>query len=78
MIRIVHIITGLGSGGAENMLYKLLKYSDEEKFYHEVISLMDEGVLGERFKNEGIKVHIINISKKNFWASLLKAKKNMQ
>lgn len=75
MIRIVHIITGLGSGGAENMLYKLLKYSDKEKFYHEVISLMDEGELGEKFKNEGIKIHSLNLSKKNFFVSLLKAQK---
>lgn len=75
MIRIVHIITGLGSGGAENMLYKLLKYSDKEKFYHEVISLIDEGILGEKIINEGIKIHILNISKSNFFVSLLKARK---
>lgn len=75
MIKIIHVITGLGSGGAENMLYKLLKYSDKEKFYHEVISLMDKGVLEEELINEKIKIHVLNISKKNFLTSLLKAKK---
>ena len=38
MIRIVHIITGLGSGGAENMLYKLLKHSNQDQYHHEVMS----------------------------------------
>lgn len=65
MKKIVHIITGLNSGGAENMLYKLLKYSDREKYYHEVISLMDEGVYGEKIKDQGIKVHCLNISRNN-------------
>ena len=48
MKRIIHIITGLGSGGAEHMLYKLLKYSDKDKYYHEVISLLDEGIYGKK------------------------------
>ena len=46
--KIVHIITGLGSGGAEHMLYRLLNYSDKEKYYHEVISLTNEGVYGKK------------------------------
>ena len=58
MIKIGHIITGLGSGGAENMLYKLLKYSNRDKFYHEVISLLDEGVYGEKIKALGYKVDV--------------------
>lgn len=74
MIKIIHVIAGLGSGGAENMLYKLLKYSDKERFHHEVISLIDEGVFGAKFKNEGIKIHSLKISKRNFFASLLKAR----
>ena len=75
MIRIVHIITGLGSGGAENMLYKLLKYSDRNKFYHEVISLMDEGVIGEKIRDEGIKIHSLSISRTNIIKSILEARR---
>lgn len=74
MIRIVHIITGLGSGGAENMLYKLIKYSDKSKYYHEVISLMDEGVIGEKIIDEGIKVHSINLSIKSSVNSIIEIK----
>lgn len=75
MIKIMHIITGLGSGGAENMLHKLVKYSDKEKFYHEVISLIDEGVIGEKLIAEGIKVHSLNLNRQNLVASLIKARK---
>lgn len=75
MIKIVHIITGLGSGGAENMLYKLLRYSDKSLYYHEVISLLDEGTIGEKIKAEGIKVHSLNLTGKNLIKSLIIAKK---
>lgn len=75
MIRIVHIITGLGSGGAENMLYKLIKYSDKSKYYHEVVSLMDEGVIGKRIRDEGVKIHSLNVSKANIFKSILNARR---
>lgn len=75
MIRIVHIITGLGSGGAENMLYKLLKYSDKSKYYHEVISLMDEGIIGKRIRDEGVKIHSLNVYKANIFKSILNARR---
>jgi len=75
MIRIVHLITGLGSGGAENMLYKLIKYSDKSKYYHEVISLMDEGIIGKRIRDEGVKIHSLNVSKANIFKSILNARR---
>lgn len=75
MIKIIHIITGLGSGGAENMLYKLIKYSDKKQYYHEVISLMDEGVMGDKIKKEGIKIHSLKLCWKNPISSILKARK---
>lgn len=75
MKKIIHIITCLGSGGAENMLYKLLKYSDDNQYYHEVISLMDEGTVGEKIKAEGIKIHTLNLNGKNLFKSFIKAKR---
>src|SRR5690554_6689505 len=75
MKKIVHIITGLGSGGAENMLHKLLKYSDRKEYYHEVISLMDEGVYGEKIERLGIKVHCLNLRKKNIFNSLIQSRR---
>jgi len=71
MIKIIHIITGLGGGGAEHMLYKLLKYSDRDMYYHEVISLLDEGMYGKKIEDLGIKVHSLNLTVKNVFASLM-------
>lgn len=74
MIKVVHIITDLNSGGAENMLLKFVKNSDRDKFHHEVISLTDKGVLGNKFEDIGIKIHALNLSKKSFFKSLIRAK----
>ena len=76
MKKIIHIITGLGNGGAEHMLYKLIKYSDKTRFYHEVISLMDEGVYGCKINALGVKVHCLNINRStgNIIFPLLKAR----
>ncbi|TCO78825.1 glycosyltransferase [Marinisporobacter balticus] len=74
MKKIIHIITGLGCGGAESMLYKLLKYSDKGQYYHEVITLMDQGMMGEKIKMAGIKIHSLNLNRKNLCASLIKAR----
>src|SRR3954468_8968340 len=40
-IRIVHVISGLLTGGAESMLYKLLRNMDRDSFEHVVVSLAD-------------------------------------
>lgn len=75
MKKIVHIITGLGSGGAENMLYKTVKYSDRNLYHHEVISLIDKGVMGEKIEALGIKVHSLNLNIKNLIQSFWDARK---
>lgn len=62
-IKIVHIIVGLNNGGAEMMLYKLLKYMDKEKYECSVISMMDEGIMGERIKKLGIPVQCLNMKR---------------
>lgn len=63
-IKLIHIITGLNGGGAENMLYKVLKFSDMEMFDIEVISMTDKGVYGDRITEElNIPVHTLNIKR---------------
>lgn len=64
MITIVHIITGLGNGGAEMMLYKLLSKIDRKKYNIEVISLTDKGIMGPKMEELGIIVHELNLNKK--------------
>lgn len=61
MFRIVHLITGLGTGGAEMMLLKLLSRMCHKQFESTVISLSDRGTLGERFEALGISVHTIGM-----------------
>lgn len=61
--KITHIIVGLGNGGAEMMLYKLLKYIDKSKYDLQVISMMDKGVMGQRIEKLGIPVHCLNMKR---------------
>lgn len=55
-IRIAHVITDLGAGGAEMMLYRLLEKSDRSAFFHQVYSLTDEGPIAERIRRLNLPV----------------------
>jgi len=54
--RILHIITGLGTGGAEMMLYKLLSKLDRSRFDPIVVSLTETGPVGAMIEELGIPV----------------------
>tara|TARA_B110000008_G_scaffold278983_1_gene324399 strand:- start:3417 stop:4562 length:1146 start_codon:yes stop_codon:yes gene_type:complete len=60
-IKIIHIITGLNTGGAERALYNLLSSDFRSKYDCSVISLIDEGTYGIRIRALGIPVHVINM-----------------
>ena len=60
MLNILHIITGLGNGGAEKTLYRLI--STEKCNNHSVISLMDLGVYGEKLRELGYSVEALNMN----------------
>lgn len=62
-IKVTHLITGLGNGGAESMLYKILKYANYDKYDLQVISMGDEGYYGTKIKALGIKVSTLNLKK---------------
>ncbi len=55
-LRIVHIITGLSTGGAEVMLHKLISTLPPEQFDNRVISLTDAGPLAAPIRACGIPV----------------------
>jgi glycosyltransferase involved in cell wall biosynthesis len=55
MTKIVHLITGLGIGGAELMLYKLLSHM-QGPFQHMVVSMVAPGSVGARIAALGIPV----------------------
>lgn len=77
-MRIIHIITGLGDGGAEHTLYKICKYDSTNE--HLVISLKDDGKYYYLLKKLGIRVFFLNfkllsITKFFFLIKLIKSLK---
>ena len=61
-MRVLHIISGLGNGGAEAILFNLCQSSSDDE--HIVISLLDEGKYGSMLKDIGVEVHALNFSYK--------------
>jgi glycosyltransferase involved in cell wall biosynthesis len=61
LIKIAHIITGLGPGGAEMMLYKVLMKCNRTMFQPIVISLTDSGSFGKRIQDLNILVKVIRM-----------------
>lgn len=55
-IEVLHLITGLGLGGAETMLYKLLAAMDTRAYPSTVVSLRGTDVLTPRIQALGIEV----------------------
>lgn len=62
MLRIQFVITGLGIGGAEMMLYKLLQGLDRSRFQAGVITFRD-GALAEKIRALGVSVDCVEISR---------------
>ena len=58
-IRLVHVISGLDTGGAEVMLYRLLSATDRSRFDVSVISLRGKGQLGPKIEELGISVEAL-------------------
>lgn len=65
MKKVLHVITGLNDGGAEGVLYRLVKFSkcDVE---HKVVSLTGAGKYKALLEGEGIEVHCLHLSPFNF------------
>jgi hypothetical protein len=60
-LKLIHIITGLNTGGAENMLYKLVSHMDKDEFFNKVISLTDIGPIGEKIQSMGVPVYALGM-----------------
>jgi glycosyltransferase involved in cell wall biosynthesis len=59
-MKVLHVITGLGSGGAEAMLFKLLQ-ATHRTVSQEVVSLVGGGELSKHFESLGIPVFSIDL-----------------
>lgn len=62
--KILHIITGLGDGGAEGVLSRLCLYNDSSK--HTVISLMGDGKYGPILRDGGVEVICLGLEQSRF------------
>ena len=61
-MRVMHVITGLSTGGAETMLLKLLSAASGS-MEHVVVSLGDEGTIGPRIAALGVPVHCLRLKR---------------
>ncbi|MGC2743994.1 MAG: glycosyltransferase [Candidatus Angelobacter sp.] len=61
-MRVMHVITGLSTGGAETMLLKFLSAASGS-MEHVVVSLSDEGTIGPRIASLGVPVHCLGLKR---------------
>lgn len=60
-IKVIHLITSLGAGGAEKVVLDLITYQDREKFEVQVVSLGKNVDLLENYRKTGINVEVLGI-----------------
>ncbi len=63
--KVLHIITGLNIGGAEVMLFNLLREIDRKKFDVMVISLTDQGCLTEKIT--ALDIRVVSLGLRRIW-----------
>ena len=62
--RVTHLIVGLGKGGAETMLYQVLKYRTDPDLFYKVISLGQSHYYEDLIRQMGIPVVEVSLRKK--------------
>jgi len=65
-MKLVHLITGLGCGGAEKMVYQLCKYADREGFDISVISINETDYFLPKLESLHINVNMLKLQKTPF------------
>src|SRR6266700_3642067 len=61
MVTILHLITGLETGGAEGMLARLVTRTDRSRFRSVVVTMTDKGTVGPSIAGAGIPVEALGI-----------------
>jgi len=69
--KVTHIITGLGKGGAETMLYQIVKFRANELLEYKVVSLGGSSYFEGAIRDMGVPVEVCPIKKKPF-SSIIK------
>lgn len=74
-MRVLHVITDLGLGGAEAVLYRLI-VATKHNTQHCVVSLHSDGVYGEKLREIGVNVHVLNMPRSKLrFSSLLQLRR---
>ena len=60
-IRVSHVITTLGTGGAERMLAKLVGAMDRSAFRNSVVGLGGEGAVAQQIRSVGVPVRALDL-----------------
>jgi glycosyltransferase involved in cell wall biosynthesis len=63
MIKVMHVITTLGTAGAETMLSRVVFGMDGTRFENEVVSLTDALDLAERLQATGVRVRTLGMKR---------------
>ena len=71
-IKIVHLVTSLEVGGAQHNMLLGLPRLDPEKYEHILVSIMDRMQMESQFRQLGIQVHSLGLSKKTDLAVALR------
>jgi glycosyltransferase involved in cell wall biosynthesis len=61
MPTILHLITGLETGGAEGMLVRLVRRTDRDRFTSVVVSMTDAGKLGSMVMDSGVELRTLGM-----------------
>ena len=61
-LRVLHVITGLNQGGAENVLCRVVEALRDRCDFH-VVSMMDDGDYGARLRAEGVTVSTLGMKR---------------
>jgi glycosyltransferase involved in cell wall biosynthesis len=75
MLKIVHVINSLDTGGAETVLLRLLAACDHSKFDNRVVSLTDLGPISADLANVGVQSQALGIGRTGFLPNPLRAMK---
>lgn len=75
--KVVHLIAGLGKGGAETMLYQILKYRSESAPEYKVITMGLSHYYEDRIRDIGIEVVELKIKRRPI-KSLLRLRRHLK
>jgi glycosyltransferase involved in cell wall biosynthesis len=58
---ILHVVTGLRTGGTERALHRLVEHGLAQAFDTHIVSMEDEGTFGPRLREAGATVHVLGM-----------------